>query len=156
MILYLDASALVKQYIRERGSEEVEMALTQAESIATAVISRAEVSAALAKAVRLGVLTPESGGTACQAFRSDWLTLVRVAVTELVVGRADAFAWDYGLRGYDAVHLAAASVWAETMGSRLLLATFDRDLWIAAQRLGMQAYPDDLPSLLDQWRAESV
>ena len=154
MILYLDASALVKPYVNERGSDQIEMVLGQAESIATAVISRAAVSAALAKAVRLGVLTPEAGAAALQAFRSDWLTLVRVPVTEIVVGRADAFAWDYGLRGYDAIHLAAASVWAEAMGSGLLLATFDRDLWIAAQRLGIRAYPDGLPSLLEQWKAE--
>ena len=52
MILYLDASALVKRYVAEPGSAEVSEAISRAEAIGTALISRAEVAAALAKAVR--------------------------------------------------------------------------------------------------------
>ena len=55
MILYLDASALVKRYVAERGSREVIGLTTAAEIVATSLISRAEVAAALARAVRLGV-----------------------------------------------------------------------------------------------------
>ena len=52
MILYLDASALVKRYVAEPGSVEVNEAISRAEVTGTALISRAEVAAALAKAVR--------------------------------------------------------------------------------------------------------
>ena len=149
MILYLDASALVKQYVNEPGSDQVEAAVAQAESTATVLISRAEVSAALAKAVRLNILTAEAGATTLQAFRSDWLSLVRIQVTELVAARADAFAWEHALRGYDAVHLAAASVWAEAMGVPVTFATFDRRLWRAARRSGFHAYPENLAGALD-------
>ena len=155
MILYLDASAIVKQYTGEQGFREVETVLAQAESIGTALISRAEVAAALAKAVRLKMLAPDAGIRAARVFRSDWLTLVRVPVTELVVARADAVAWEHGLRGYDAVHLATALSWHEAMGSQVTLATFDRGLWLAARRVGLSAWPDDLPALLEQWQANS-
>ena len=47
MILYLDASALVKRYVAEPGSTEVNDAIATAEVIGTAIISRAEVAAAL-------------------------------------------------------------------------------------------------------------
>jgi predicted nucleic acid-binding protein len=69
---------------------------------------------------------------------------VRVQVTEALIARADAFAWEYGLRGYDAVHLAAASLWQDWMGERVTLATFDRRLWAVAEQVGLLPYPDDL------------
>ena len=60
MILYLDASALVKRYVAEPGSAEVDGAISRAEVIGTVLFSRAEVAAALAKAVRMEALTRES------------------------------------------------------------------------------------------------
>ena len=50
MILYLDASALVKRYVAELGSPEVSAAISQAQVTGTVLLSRAEVEAALAKA----------------------------------------------------------------------------------------------------------
>ncbi len=50
MICYLDASALVKRYVTEPGSKEVSWAIAEAETVGTAVISRVEVSSALARA----------------------------------------------------------------------------------------------------------
>lgn len=152
MILYLDASALVKHYVAETGSTEVNEAISQAEVVSTALISRAEVAAALAKAVRTGALTQEDASHSLQVFRDEWPDLVRVQVTEFVIARADAFAWEHGLRGYDAVHLAAASVWQDTLGERVTLATFDRHLWTAARQVGLAAYPVDLPATLDGWK----
>lgn len=153
MILYLDASALVKRYVAEPGSTEVGEALTGAEALGTALISRAEVVAALAKAVRVGALAEGEAQDCAQAFRNEWPDLMRLQITEMVVARADALAWAHGLRGYDAVHLAAASVWQDALGERVTMATFDRRLWSATQGAGLFAYPHDLPALLDQWRA---
>ena len=59
MIVYLDASALVKRYIAEAGSPDVEVLIGEAQAIGTAVISRAEVAAALAKAARIGLVARE-------------------------------------------------------------------------------------------------
>ena len=50
MIVYLDASALVKRYVAETGSAEVASLISEAQAIGTAVVSRAEVAAALAQA----------------------------------------------------------------------------------------------------------
>jgi len=149
MILYLDASALVKRYVAEPGSAEVNEAISRAEVTGTALISRAEVAAALAKAVRMDVLTREDASAALQVFRNEWPDLVRVQMTEMVIARADVFAWEYGLRGYDAVHLAAASLWQDALGERVTLATFDRRLWGTAERVGLMPYPADLSALLN-------
>ncbi len=152
MILYLDASALVKRYVAEPGSAEVNEAISKAEVIGTALISRAEVAAALAKAVRMDSLTREDALASLQVFRNEWPDLVRVQVTEMVIARADAFAWEHGLRGYDAVHLAAASLWQDAMSEQVTLSTFDRRLWTVAERVGLAPHPADLPALLDAWK----
>lgn len=153
MILYLDASALVKRYVAEPGSTEVSAAISGTDVTGTALISRAEIAAALAKAVRVNALTAEEAAACLQVFRKEWSALVRIQVTDIVVGRADSLAWDHGLRGYDAVHLAAASVWQDALGEQVTLATFDRHLWIAAESIGLEPYPTNLPTMLQTWKA---
>ncbi len=150
MILYLDSSALVKRYVTETGSAEVEQVIAEAAVVGTGLISRAEVSAAFSKGVRVGALTSELAMIALKAFRTDWEDLVRIQVSEAVVARADTLAWDHGLRGYDAIHLAMALVWQEIMGEHITLASFDRQLWAASGQVGLVPFPTDLDSLSEK------
>jgi predicted nucleic acid-binding protein len=151
MILYLDASALVRRYVAEHGTSEVAEAIAAAEIVGTSLLSQAETAAALAKAVRTGVLTRQEASSVLQVFRSEWANFVRVQATELLVVRADELAWELGLRGYDAVHLASARLWQDGMGQLVTLATVDRQLWQAAERRGLAVLPDDLPERLETW-----
>ena len=144
MILYLDASALVKRYVAERGSGDVARVIAGARSAGTVAISRAEVSAALARAARVGWVSQEDAEAALQVFRVDWPRLVRIQVSEAVVAQADALAWEHGLRGYDAVQLAAARFWQASLGEPVTLATYDRELWAAAGSAGLLPWPEDL------------
>ncbi len=141
MILYLDTSALVKRYIIETETPAVTMLVAQAERIGTSLITRAEVAAALAKAVRTGILHSGDASQALTAFRGQWRDYERLQVTETLIARADALAWEHGLRGYDAVHLAAALRWQEALGEPITLATFDRQLWQAAEVAGLVVWP---------------
>jgi len=148
VILYLDASALVKRYIAERGTDEVAKSISTAEAVGTSILSRAEIIAALAKAVRVGVLEHDAAHSAAQLFRGEWQNLIRIQTTETLIARTDSLAWELGLRGYDSVHLASAIIWSENMEQELHLATFDRQLWNAAKRRGLQTVPDDLHPFL--------
>lgn len=145
MIAYLDASALVKRYIVERGSRETIALTADSEMTATSIVSRAEVAAALAKAVRAGLVKNDVARNAQRRFDRDWPDLVRVPVTDALVERAEGLAWEHGLRGYDAVQLASALTWQESVGTEIVLATFDEQLWEAAKRTGIEAWPDRLP-----------
>lgn len=151
MIVYLDPSALVKRYVVERGSDAVEELIADAEALGTALVSRAEVVAAFAKAVRTGTLEDEEAQQAREAFQTDWPDFVRLAISERVVARAADAAWDHGLRGYDALHLAAAVTWKDVQQAPLALATYDRRLWQAGREEDLRPWPDDLPELLDTW-----
>lgn len=144
MIVYFDSSALVKRYLAEAASAQVETLLAEAVVTGTSPISRAEVAAALAKAVRVKWLTRDLAGQLLRVFRAQWSDLITVEVTEAVVAQADALAWDYGLRGYDAVHLASALLWQNGLSEIVTLATFDRQLWDAAQLIGLEVWPETL------------
>lgn len=144
MIAYLDASALVKRHLVERGSQETIALTAGSEMTATSVVSRAEVAAGLAKAARMSLVTDEIAQVARRSFTRDWPDLVRVPVTEALVERAAALAWQHGLRGYDAVQLASALTWQESVGEEIVLATFDQQLWEAAKRAGLRPWPDQL------------
>jgi len=142
VIAYLDASALVKRYIVERGSRETIALTSQAEMIATSSVSRTEVAAALAKAVRTSLVPHDLARNAQRSFVGDWQDLLRVPVTEALVERAQTLAWEHGLHGSDAVQLASALTWQESAGEEIVLATFDQQLWDAAKRAGLKPWPD--------------
>ena len=144
-VIYLDASALVKRYVEEAGTEEVQRLLVGAAVLGTAAITQVEVAAALAKAVRMGVLDGESASEALAAFRGDWRSFERLQVTEIVISRAAELAWERSLRAYDATHLAAALIWQELLGESVAMVTFDRELWEAANASGLEVWPQEIP-----------
>jgi predicted nucleic acid-binding protein len=145
MIVYADASMLVKRYLAEVGSERVDTLLAPPTLAGTAVVTRAEVAAALGKAARLGALTRAAAGRCLVEFRSHWPNYLRLRLNEGVVARADELAWEHGLRGYDAVHLAAALTWQAGLDEPLTLATFDRQLWQVGPSVGLAVWPETLP-----------
>src|SRR3970282_305148 len=72
MILYLDSSALVKRYLIEARSADVERVIVEADQTGTAMITRAEVSAAIAKAVRMNWVARDEALKSLAAFQSQW------------------------------------------------------------------------------------
>jgi predicted nucleic acid-binding protein len=145
VILYLDASALVKRYVAEAGSTEVTAAIGEARLVGTSVVSRAEVSAGLAKAVRMRLMVRDDAARGLADFDADWIDLIRLDVGEACVARAAGLAWSQGLRGYDAVHLACALMWQEALGDQVTLVTYDRELWRGAGSSGLLPWPATIP-----------
>lgn len=144
MIVYFDSSALVKRYLAEAESAAVNNLFAEATICGTSLISRTEVSAAIAKAARLNWFPQSVAQRAVRAFRLQWPSLVGIEVSETVVIDADKMAWDYGLRSYDAVHLASARLWQEGLGERVTMVTFDQALWAAAQKASLEVWPKSL------------
>jgi predicted nucleic acid-binding protein len=141
VILYIDSSALVKRYVVEPGTPEVEGLLAAADLAGTALISRAEVSAGICKAVRMGIVDGGNASASVKLFRAHWPALFRLRVDGIVVETADLIAWEHQLRGYDAVHLACALLWQDSLAEPVTLATYDQELWGAARHAGMDVWP---------------
>jgi predicted nucleic acid-binding protein len=144
MMLYLDTSALVKLYVTESESALVQAWVGEARVLFTAAITYAEARAALAQARRSGILAPTDLRRAVMELDSAWAGYNTVEINEPLVLRAGRLAEAHGLRGDDAVQLAAAlQVGAGEEGYRF--AAFDPRLNEAAMREGLRlAGPPDL------------
>jgi uncharacterized protein len=141
LIVYWDTSALIKLYIQEAGTADVEQLLKQTNLSGTALICHVEIAATLAKLVRLKSLRRKPAQIAFQNFLTDWPTLIQIQINPSLLTQASNFAWVHSLRGYDAIHLAAAYTWQNLLGESLTFATYDQHLWHTAQKLGMAAFP---------------
>ena len=141
MILYFDSSALVKRYVEEQGSPDVLDWMDDSELNGTVLVTRAEVAAAITRAVRRQVVSQEDARQFLELFHKEWRNYTRLPITEALVARADALACEHNLRGYDAVHLAAALTWQELLELPVTLVTYDRELAEAARTLGMAVLP---------------
>ncbi len=108
MILYLDTSALVKLYVEEDGSDNVDAAVRVASSIATSAVAYPEARAALARLERDGHITPEEHRAAVADFDADWESLGVLDLTRNLARFCGRLAQKHGLRGFDAVHLGSA------------------------------------------------
>ncbi len=139
MILYIDTSALVKRYVREPGSSEVQALFAEADAIGSSILARIEMASALAKAVRVEWIQAQEAEAAWRDFLSHWPAFSRISMTTVLSERAARLAWELGLRAFDAAHLAAALIWQDSIGFPVTVATYDQELWKAAKEVGLEA-----------------
>ena len=142
MILYLDTSALIKRYIKETGFLDVADWLFSANDTATVLITRAEMSAAFNRLLRMKFISKEDHIKALAEFHLDWMYYHRLPINEPLVARADTLACEHNLRGYDAIHLAAAINWQDLLSLPVTLVTYDKELASAARAMGMAVLPE--------------
>jgi predicted nucleic acid-binding protein len=134
--LYIDASAWVKRYYHERGSERVQQLFAGEDARVCSVLGLIEVVATLARKRKAGEMSPAGFAEKITEIERDWQSFVQIELTPGVLGRAKEAAARLALRGADAVHVAAL----ETLGQRLfgsehrvLLVASDRELREAAE-----------------------
>lgn len=138
MILYLDTSALIKLYVAEEHSGDVQQAAVTAASLASSVLAYVETCAALARLRRENALTAPQHDLTRERFIADWSDVRRVEATEAQLARAAELAEAFALRAYDSVHLAAADYLNRVAGEPLMFACYDAALNKAARVLGLE------------------
>ncbi len=109
-VYYLDSSALVKRYISEVGSDWI-LALFNPglnHEFFVATIAGVEIVAAITRRARGGGISVTDATAVCQQIRSDLQTDYQIIeMTESIINSGMTLAETYGLRGYDAIQLAA-------------------------------------------------
>ena len=105
---YLDTSALVKRFVSEAGSSEIQRLLTGGEPIASATIAYAELYSGLTRRHREGGISPLQYRLACRQVERDWMALVKVELGAEILSSARGLIQRHGLRAFDAIHLASA------------------------------------------------
>jgi predicted nucleic acid-binding protein len=143
-VLYLESSAAVKLYLEEPWSAEMADLVAGQRGYGSNLITRTEVVAAIAKAGHEGALLRDEVLVLVEQFSADWAAFLALDIVHTTVIRAGHLALRYGLRAYDAVHLASALGWQEAIGEPVTFATFDRALHRAAGDAGLVAWPERL------------
>lgn len=138
MIVYLDASALVKAYVTESHSEQILPLMVQAKAVASHMIAFVEARAAFARLHREGIFNDKQWEVVKGEFIQDWNDYVQISTSKPLIERASEFAEVFALRGYDSVHLAAADLLYQRVKRDFLFACFDSKLNRAAALLGFR------------------
>jgi predicted nucleic acid-binding protein len=139
LIHYLDTSALVKRYVLEPGSASVRP-LFRRKSVATARVAYAEIAATFARLCREGALDEDDRDGIYKRLDADFAALTVVEIRTSLVRRIPDLVRRRPLRGYDAVHLAAAL----TLRDRGAAVTF----WAADTRLVDAANAEGLRTVM--------
>jgi len=134
--LYLDTSSLVKLYVTEAGSETVRQLVDDANVVATSVVAYAEARAALARLRRDGALTASKFASAKRELDEQWPAYLTLEATDSVCRAAGELAEQYGLRGFDSIHLASfAEISGRAGTDDTRFSSFDDRLNRAAQKV---------------------
>ena len=140
----MDSSCLVKRYVNEIGSRWV-LSITDpvaGNEIYTVRITGVEIVSAVSQRKQDGTIISDDAAMVIATLKNDLLNEYQIIeVTEQLVNRAMTLAEIYGLRGFDAVQLAAAcEVQALCITSRIPPLSFlsaDKGLNAAATAEGL-------------------
>jgi len=131
LIVYLDASALVKRYVDEDGTDAVLDAMRPDAEWVMCRFGYTETWKAVALAGDPDEL---------KRMEREWSYFELVEVTQALVERAGEVALSTGLRTLDALHLAAAL----SLDEEPTFATWDIRLHRAARQQGLRTLPETL------------
>jgi hypothetical protein len=149
VILYLDTSVFLKQYLEEPGADRVETLVKAADTTATSLITYAEGRSGLARAVRGARLDAAGYETARHAFEQDWGGFLVREVDASTVRFAGSLAEKHFLRGLDAIQLASALSLQEALDEPVTFLASDGRLMSAAAAEGLSIPQSTSPAALD-------
>jgi uncharacterized protein len=132
--LYLDASALVKRYVEEEGSDVIDVAIEEAETCFMCRVGFVETAR---------VVDRVAGRAGAAAFRRDWGAIEVIEVDAALAEAAAELSVTNELRSLDALHLAAMLL---LTADGVVCATWDRRLHLAAQAHDLRVLPEALPA----------
>jgi uncharacterized protein len=134
VIAYFDTSAIVPLMIDEPASTMCERLWDESDRIVSVRLLYPEARAALARARRMQRITSAELTAAVDELDVIATQVDHIEVADELAHTAGELAQTHGLRGYDAVHLAAATAVAQ---GDFVLVTGDSALSTAARSLGI-------------------
>ncbi len=146
MVAYFDTSAFVPLLLREPGASGCQRVWNESDLVFTTRLLYVESVSALRRANRQGRLPDHGVGPAMGLLLRMWSELRMVEIDSGLTEGAGIMAWRFGLRGYDAVHCAAAHLLhGHSPGARkgnhtVVAASGDRQLLSAWRELGVATF----------------
>ena len=130
MTLYVDTSALVRRYLRDRHRSTVVEAMAIDDPWCASTLVRTEAQLALHRAA----VSARQQAELWRCLRDEWDAFWVVPMDARCMARAVEIGATYGLRMGDAIHLAAA----DRLPGPVRYLTFDRHQIPAADALGFE------------------
>ncbi len=130
MTLYVDTSALVRRYLRDRHRSVVVDAMAADDAWCASALVRSETQLALHRAS----VSARQQSELWRALRDEWEAFWVVPLDDRCMARAVEIGATYGVRIVDAVHRAAAA----RLPAPVRYLTFDRQQIPAADALGFE------------------
>ncbi len=135
---YFDTSALIKRYVRERGSARV-MSLLRRHDLLSSAIMPVEVLSALSRRRRDRDLSEEDFATTVSRVQNERIRWELVEVGAAVLSQAEQILQGaVPMRALDAVHVASLTIFQAAAGIRLPFVTADDRQRDAATLLGLE------------------
>lgn len=132
---YFDTSALVKCYVRERGSAAALEAFER-HAVVSSALTRVEMGSALRR--HRATAGPGVAAAVAQRVRLERAQWRLVAMDEAVIVRAEQIVATEDVRTLDAIHLATALIFREATGLQPPFVTADDRQRRAAVALGLE------------------
>jgi predicted nucleic acid-binding protein len=136
-VLYFDASALAKRYVREPETASVRRLLGRGVP-ATSRLSEVEVTSALGRRWREGTVSADDRDRALARLREDIASMYVVELSAEIAAAACALLLRHPLRAPDAIQLASCLHLAEQLGAPADLVVYDLPLVTAARSEGVR------------------
>ncbi|MCF8079124.1 MAG: type II toxin-antitoxin system VapC family toxin [Desulfobacterales bacterium] len=141
MILYLDTSSLVKLYVEEDGSSDIDILVKSSEVAVTSIIAYAEARAAFARRMREKAFSKTAHNRIKKFLDEDWPRYFILNLTEDIIRQAGDFAEKHALRGFDSIHLASAFALRQKISASVIFSCSDAKLLAAAVQEGFHSEP---------------
>ena len=137
MVVYFDTSAFLPMLIPESGSGPSKEIWEQADDITSTRLMYVEAVAAVSRITHSGRSTSGRESKFVGSLNQKWRRLKIIELEAGLMVDAAACSFRFGLRGYDAVHCAAAAL---VNGPDLVAASSDRRLLEAWSELGVATF----------------
>lgn len=132
MIAYLDTSALLRLVLREPGALEE---IRSCEALVSSELIAVESLRTIDRLRLQGALSAEEAASRREMV-TQWLEAVDLVLLQPPILARASEPFPTPLGTLDALHLSTALVWQDRMRQRLVMATHDRDLALAARSYG--------------------
>lgn len=139
MICYLDTSALVKLYVEETGTREVQELVGKSKIMATSIVAYAEASSAFKRGFVEKIICEKEYNLCNSNFKNDWRSYLIVNIDSSLIFLAGDLAEKHNIRGFDSIHLASVIVLREKISNMdILFLCWDKKLAESAAREGFK------------------
>lgn len=107
-MIYFDPSALVKRYVKEKGSDKVDSLLAEAVSVVTSRLTYPEILSAFNRRCKEGAFPEEWLNKMIKNFEAEWEKFIIIDSQEEFSASTKELIIKHSLRGADSVHLSSA------------------------------------------------